>query len=188
MTETLARRPGTRAQRRSVSLYEPTQDGRIFPQEPSFSSPAEERRHVKQGLVAACRAFTPLNQAATFGPASSSSEAVADLAEGASARPASMPAWRRLQSPANTGIDQQSVASAVQCRPVMYPRISGVDPGVARFLPRKGADGPSNPPPERARSRQGKAARSLCRWRRALPAGLRRGREKLDLPLHARAD
>jgi len=47
--------PATR--RRSVSLYQPTQEGRTFPIEPEFSNLAEERLHLKQRLAAACRAF-----------------------------------------------------------------------------------------------------------------------------------
>lgn len=43
--------------RRSVSIYQPKQEGLIFPQEPEFASFAEERQHRKQRLVAACRAF-----------------------------------------------------------------------------------------------------------------------------------
>lgn len=40
-----------------VSIYQPEQSDRIFPQEPVFGSLAEQRRHLKQRLVAACRAF-----------------------------------------------------------------------------------------------------------------------------------
>ncbi|TFY98695.1 class II aldolase/adducin family protein [Ramlibacter rhizophilus] len=43
--------------RRSVSIYQPKQEGLIFPLEPEFSCFAEERLHRKQRLVAACRAF-----------------------------------------------------------------------------------------------------------------------------------
>lgn len=58
MTETLDRAPAeAAATRRSVSIYQPKQEGLIFPLEPSFSSLAEERAHRKQRLVAACRAF-----------------------------------------------------------------------------------------------------------------------------------
>ncbi|MDR5857699.1 class II aldolase/adducin family protein [Caballeronia sp. LZ062] len=39
------------------SIYSPTQDGLIFPQEPVFSSSAEERRYRKEHLAAACRIF-----------------------------------------------------------------------------------------------------------------------------------
>jgi ribulose-5-phosphate 4-epimerase/fuculose-1-phosphate aldolase len=53
MTET----PARRAKPPSVSLYKPTQAGRVFPEEPRFNSFEEERRHLKQRLVAACRAF-----------------------------------------------------------------------------------------------------------------------------------
>lgn len=40
-----------------VSVYQPTQAKLIFPTEPTFSSVQEERRHRKERLVAACRAF-----------------------------------------------------------------------------------------------------------------------------------
>jgi ribulose-5-phosphate 4-epimerase/fuculose-1-phosphate aldolase len=40
-----------------VSIYQPEQDGLIFPEIPEFASAAEERDYRKQHLVAACRAF-----------------------------------------------------------------------------------------------------------------------------------
>lgn len=40
-----------------VSIYQPEQSGLIFPCERKFSSSAEQRRHLKERLVAACRAF-----------------------------------------------------------------------------------------------------------------------------------
>jgi ribulose-5-phosphate 4-epimerase/fuculose-1-phosphate aldolase len=40
-----------------VSIYQPEQQGLIFPEIPSFSSYEEERLHLKKSLVAACRAF-----------------------------------------------------------------------------------------------------------------------------------
>jgi ribulose-5-phosphate 4-epimerase/fuculose-1-phosphate aldolase len=40
-----------------VSIYQPEQPGRIFPAVPAFATHAEERRHRKERLVAACRAF-----------------------------------------------------------------------------------------------------------------------------------
>lgn len=40
-----------------VSIYQPEQEGLIFPEEPTFKTVEEERRHLKQRLVAACRAF-----------------------------------------------------------------------------------------------------------------------------------
>ncbi|WP_418316072.1 class II aldolase/adducin family protein [Piscinibacter sakaiensis] len=43
--------------RRSVSIYQPKQEGLIFPIEPEFATFAEERQHRKERLVAACRAF-----------------------------------------------------------------------------------------------------------------------------------
>jgi ribulose-5-phosphate 4-epimerase/fuculose-1-phosphate aldolase len=41
-----------------VSIYQPQQPGLKFPELPSFTSHAEERRHRQQRLVAACRAFS----------------------------------------------------------------------------------------------------------------------------------
>ena len=40
-----------------VSIYQPDQEGRIFPEEPSFDSYEEERLHLKIHLAAACRFF-----------------------------------------------------------------------------------------------------------------------------------
>ena len=40
-----------------VSIYQPEQPGRIFPGVPRFTSHAEHRRHLKERLVGACRAF-----------------------------------------------------------------------------------------------------------------------------------
>lgn len=40
-----------------VSIYEPVQKGLIYPQQPTFDSLKEERLHLRQRLVAACRAF-----------------------------------------------------------------------------------------------------------------------------------
>ncbi|MFF7709652.1 class II aldolase/adducin family protein [Pseudomonas sp. NPDC007930] len=40
-----------------VSIYQPEQDGLIFPEIPAFSSFEEERQYRKKHLVAACRAF-----------------------------------------------------------------------------------------------------------------------------------
>lgn len=39
------------------SIYQPKQEGLIFPQIPSFATHEEERQHRKERLVAACRAF-----------------------------------------------------------------------------------------------------------------------------------
>ena len=39
------------------SVYQPEQQGLYFPSLPSFATPADERLHRKQRLVAACRAF-----------------------------------------------------------------------------------------------------------------------------------
>jgi ribulose-5-phosphate 4-epimerase/fuculose-1-phosphate aldolase len=40
-----------------VSIYQPDQEGLIFPELPTFESHAAHRQHLKQRLVAACRAF-----------------------------------------------------------------------------------------------------------------------------------
>lgn len=40
-----------------VSVYQPEQEGLIFPDLPTFSNVEDERRHRKERLVAACRAF-----------------------------------------------------------------------------------------------------------------------------------
>jgi len=40
-----------------VSVYQPEQEGLKFPNLPVFSNVADERRHLKERLVAACRAF-----------------------------------------------------------------------------------------------------------------------------------
>lgn len=40
-----------------VSIYQPEQKGRKFPEVPSFATHAEERQHRKHRLAAACRAF-----------------------------------------------------------------------------------------------------------------------------------
>lgn len=42
---------------RRESIYQPEQEGLVFPEVPKFSSAAEERLHRKQRLAAACRAF-----------------------------------------------------------------------------------------------------------------------------------
>ena len=57
MVQSLVRDRAARGRQRSVSLYQPTQEGRVFPVEPEFSNLAEERLHLKQRLAAACRAF-----------------------------------------------------------------------------------------------------------------------------------
>ena len=40
-----------------ISLYQPEQEGLIFPEIPTFSNVADERRYRQEHLVAACRAF-----------------------------------------------------------------------------------------------------------------------------------
>jgi len=44
-----------------VSIYQPEQEGRIFPTIPEFRSHEEHRDYLKQRLVAACRAFALFN-------------------------------------------------------------------------------------------------------------------------------
>ena len=51
-----ALKPSVR-QSQSRSIYQPQQSGLIFPEEPVFSSVPEARQHLKERLVAACRAF-----------------------------------------------------------------------------------------------------------------------------------
>lgn len=41
-----------------VSIYQPTQNNLIFPEQPQFKTVQEDRRHRKERLVAACRAFS----------------------------------------------------------------------------------------------------------------------------------
>jgi len=40
-----------------VSIYQPEQEGLIFPQLPTFKNHALHRQHLKERLVGACRAF-----------------------------------------------------------------------------------------------------------------------------------
>lgn len=40
-----------------ISIYQPEQAGLIFPELPTFDNPAQQRRHLKERLVGACRAF-----------------------------------------------------------------------------------------------------------------------------------
>lgn len=40
-----------------ISIYQPEQNGLIYPELPTFTDPMAHRIHVKQRLVAACRAF-----------------------------------------------------------------------------------------------------------------------------------
>ena len=59
MQETSNRAPeqsGETAKQR-VSIYQPEQEGLIYPELPTFSTHAEHRQHLKERLVAACRAF-----------------------------------------------------------------------------------------------------------------------------------
>ncbi|SDV11076.1 class II aldolase/adducin family protein [Pseudomonas mucidolens] len=40
-----------------ISIYQPEQEGLIYPEVPEFETYAEQRKHLKERLVAACRAF-----------------------------------------------------------------------------------------------------------------------------------
>ena len=40
-----------------ISIYQPEQKGLIYPELPSFDDHAAHRQHLKERLVAACRAF-----------------------------------------------------------------------------------------------------------------------------------
>ncbi len=40
-----------------TSIYQPEQEGLVFPELPTFDSIADERQHLKGRLVGACRAF-----------------------------------------------------------------------------------------------------------------------------------
>jgi ribulose-5-phosphate 4-epimerase/fuculose-1-phosphate aldolase len=61
MAEVIAARPELQpkalVKEGKVSIYQPEQEGLIFPDLPSFSSHAEHRQHLKERLVGACRAF-----------------------------------------------------------------------------------------------------------------------------------
>ena len=56
MNAVLERTPSIEKEVR-VSLYQPEQAGLIYPSVPKFNNFADERRHLKERLVAACRAF-----------------------------------------------------------------------------------------------------------------------------------
>jgi ribulose-5-phosphate 4-epimerase/fuculose-1-phosphate aldolase len=49
--------PTFNVERGNISIYQPTQAGRIFPDVPTFNDVDAERFYLKQRLVAACRAF-----------------------------------------------------------------------------------------------------------------------------------
>ena len=44
-------------QKQNISIYQPKQQGLIYPEIPSFDNFEDERRHRKERLVAACRAL-----------------------------------------------------------------------------------------------------------------------------------
>ncbi len=49
--------PTFNVEKGNISIYQPTQAGRIFPDVPTFNDVDAERFYLKQRLVAACRAF-----------------------------------------------------------------------------------------------------------------------------------
>jgi ribulose-5-phosphate 4-epimerase/fuculose-1-phosphate aldolase len=57
MVENPVRERAAHNRQRSVSLYRPTQEGRIFPIELELENLEDERLHLKQRLAAACRTF-----------------------------------------------------------------------------------------------------------------------------------
>lgn len=59
MQETIDQAPaqGGEAGKQRVSIYQPEQEGLIYPELPTFATHAEHRQHLKERLVAACRAF-----------------------------------------------------------------------------------------------------------------------------------
>ena len=59
MLDTIERTPTQTksASAERVSIYQPEQAGLQFPSIPEFASHAQERQHLKERLVAACRAF-----------------------------------------------------------------------------------------------------------------------------------
>ena len=57
MATTFEAQAETTQDQERISLYQPEQKGLIFPSVPKFSNHADERRHLKERLVAACRAF-----------------------------------------------------------------------------------------------------------------------------------
>jgi len=57
MSPALERSRTVRADKERVSIYQPEQEGLIFPSIPDFASVADKRRHLKERLVGACRAF-----------------------------------------------------------------------------------------------------------------------------------
>ena len=57
MGPVLERSRTVRADKERVSIYQPEQEGLIFPSIPDFASVADKRRHLKERLAGACRAF-----------------------------------------------------------------------------------------------------------------------------------
>jgi ribulose-5-phosphate 4-epimerase/fuculose-1-phosphate aldolase len=60
MQETIERAAAPQAQplkEKRQSIYDPTQEGLIYPERPVFATHAQERQYRKERLVAACRAF-----------------------------------------------------------------------------------------------------------------------------------
>jgi len=57
MSTVLEEKPGIDLGDGRVSIYQPEQKGLVFPSVPEFSNNADKRRHLKERLVGACRAF-----------------------------------------------------------------------------------------------------------------------------------
>ncbi|MBP0632906.1 MULTISPECIES: class II aldolase/adducin family protein [unclassified Cupriavidus] len=57
MAAVIERAPQVFNDKERTSIYQPEQMGLIYPSVPKFATPAEERQHRKERLVAACRAF-----------------------------------------------------------------------------------------------------------------------------------
>jgi ribulose-5-phosphate 4-epimerase/fuculose-1-phosphate aldolase len=57
MSTVLSEKPDIELADGRVSIYQPQQQGLIFPAVPEFTTVADKRRHLKERLVGACRAF-----------------------------------------------------------------------------------------------------------------------------------
>ena len=57
MNISVAKPDNAQLSKQRISIYQPEQEGLIYPELPEFASHAEHRLHLKQRLVAACRAF-----------------------------------------------------------------------------------------------------------------------------------
>jgi ribulose-5-phosphate 4-epimerase/fuculose-1-phosphate aldolase len=57
MSAVIEAQPDTITKKERISLYQPEQEGLIFPDVPVFTTHAQHRQHLKERLVGACRAF-----------------------------------------------------------------------------------------------------------------------------------